>query len=186
MNSLVIKHNIWCSINIIYFIIYLYLVLQGLVIVLKYEDELNEEGPIFNGLIYGITIDFIMLFIFLLKGVLIIFYKNEKTITNNDINSRIYAMEWISALPYYIHFFYTFCQISYFYSNKFKNKKDLLKIREFKEYCLIKIIFGILFMTYFSLVNIYLFIKKLGDVCYNCCYCRDCLFDEKKYKINPS
>ena len=187
MSTLGIKHNVWSFLNIVYFLIYVYLVFLAIFLVIKYEEEMKYKQAIFNGLVFNIIIDSIMLFIFFMKGILIIVYKKDKKIKDLDLYYRIVAMEWFSSIPSYIHCFYLLAQILYFYSDKFTNKKELIQIKEFREYCIIKIISGILFLLYFGLLNLYVFITKFSYVCYNCCYCKEDFFEKQKYtnKIYP-
>ena len=188
MFTLGMWHNVWSFLNIVYFLVYLYLVFFIIFLVIKYEEDMKYKDTVFDALVINIVIDTIMLFIFFMKGVLIIIYKKENKIKDKELNYRIEAMEWFTCLPSYIHFFYLFAQIIYFYSPKFTNKKELLQISVFKEYCIIKIVTGILFIIYFGLLNLYVFITKLGMVCYNCCYCREGFFERQKYtnKIHPT
>ncbi len=180
-------HNVWSFLNIKYFLAYIYLVFLAIILVIKYEEEMKNNEVIFNALVINIVIDTIMLFIFLIRGILIIVYKKENRLKEKELDNRIVAMEWFSCIPFYIHFFYLFAQITYFYGSRFRNKKELLQISLFKEYCITKIVTGIIFIIYFGLLNLYVFVTRLSMVCYNCCYCREGFFEQQKYsnKIYP-
>ena len=63
MSTLGIKHNVWSFLNIVYFLVYLYLVFLAIILVIKDEEEMKNNEVIFNALVINIVIDTIMLLI---------------------------------------------------------------------------------------------------------------------------
>ena len=163
--------SLWCSINIIFLICYLYLVTQAMILISEEKDIIKKDSTVYNGLTY-ITI-FEIVIIFLLFGKILIILQNRlQKIKEEELRIKIEYMEIFCFLPQIINFFILIAQISYYHSYKFVHKKELLKIKDFRIYCQVKIILVYIYSIWL-LGSFLIFSTSL--LCYSCGTCHLCL-----------
>lgn len=164
MVSLELKHNFWCLGNFIFLIFYLFFVFQGLILLINEKETIDKDNAIKVAAPWIIIIDFVCVFVFLIKVLIVTKLKlDEESVAN--VNEKILVLEWITIVPNHINFFSIILQIGYLTSNNFTLKEDFFMLDGFIEYYYLKIGFGWIFMIGLMLLNMCFFCHNIFNVC---------------------
>lgn len=175
---------LWCSINIIGFITYLYFVFQGLLFLIDEKEMIEKDTSIEKALPLFIIVEFLFVFIFLIKMIVMIVYKYIFCADIEKIIGKLYFMEGLSLIPYFIGFIVWIIQLNY-YNNNFTLKNEFQENKNFKAYFIIKFISGFIFIISFMFMCLSFVITMLSAS--GLCKCKCCWDDPKiiNNKIYP-
>lgn len=161
----------WAILNTILLIFFLYFVAQGYILLSIEKKILEQDSTVYNGIAYIGIYEILLIFLLFSKIVYLIFLKIDK-IDYNSVKLRIEIIELFCFVPQIIEMFFLIAQISYYNSYRFTKKEEFLQILDFKNYCEIKLNFGILYCVWLMLCFLSFSCRMF---CYSTNYCECCL-----------
>ena len=162
--------TLWCGINIILIIFYLFFVSQAIILRIDEKETLKKDETVYNCLLYFSLYEIVLIFVLFAKTLYLIILRIDH-IDEETITDRIVNLEFFAFIPQIINFFLLVAQISYYDGIRFKHKKEFLQIYDFKMYCEIKKVVGLFYI--FWLISSSL-IFMINFMCLGCNYCRGC------------
>lgn len=134
----------WGIINFGFLIFFLYFIIQAFILLVNEKEILEKDTSVIKGLMYVSYYEIVLIFILFAKIIYFIFLKIDN-IELESIKIRIETLEFFCFTPQLIEVFSLIFQISYYNSDNFIHKNEMLEIQSFYYYCKIKFIIGIIF-----------------------------------------
>ncbi len=162
--------KIWFGINFIFLGLYLYLVPQVWILLIKEKDTLKKDNTIYKGLGYISIYELVMVFLLFSKIIYIIFRWYDK-IREHELKELLQSLEFFCFLPQLINFLLLIAQISYYNGYRFTHREEFLEIKSFKNYVSVKIVLVYLYSIW--LMSCFIFFS-VSFLCEGCGYCKCC------------